>query len=115
RSETNGWRVRLEAPPADLLQTFENLPGYTEEGDITPLVYFALAGKGIVENGIDLALANAADRFLDVRHIFDLPDVEAQPEIHQGPMRVNFGEFQLFQNVNERRAALYSPVLIDLN
>jgi hypothetical protein len=84
--------------------------------DIGPFIEFALSGKPIVENGFEITLANAIDRFEDVRHIFNLPDVLASGHFNGNIVqKVNFGEFQLYGNVNERRAALSAPVVIKLN
>jgi hypothetical protein len=69
-----------------------------------------------VEDGVELSLANAIDRFEDIRHVFNLPTVPAKGFLRgQQVDRLNFGEYQLFANLNERRAALFSPVLIDLD
>lgn len=95
----------------------KQLPEYdVRTKNIAPLVEFALSGKPVVEDGVELSLANAIDRFQDVRHVFNLPTVRATGFLKgQEVNRVNFGEFQLFGNLNERRAALSSPVVIDLN
>lgn len=92
------------------------LPPYSSSvRDIGPFIEFALSGKPIVENGFEITLANAIDRFEDVRHVFNLPSVRAAGHVDGHDVtRVNFGEFQLYRNVNERRAALSSPVVIDL-
>lgn len=84
--------------------------------DLAPLVEFAFSGKPVVEDGVELSLANVIDRFEDIRHIFNLPTLPAKGLFHQQEVKdVNFGEYQLFKNVNERRAALSSPVIIDLD
>lgn len=84
--------------------------------NIAPLVNFALSGKPVVEEGRELALANAIDRFEDIRHIFNLPTVPAEGFYrNQAVHVVNFGEYQLFANLNERRAALSSPVIVNLD
>ncbi len=83
--------------------------------DIGPFLEFALSGKPIVENGFEITLANSIDRFEDVRHVFNLPSVRATGHFDGYDVTaVNLGEFQLYHNVNERRAALASPVVIDL-
>lgn len=96
---------------------FKNLENYNQKtGDIAPLVEFTLSGKPIVEDGVELSLANAIDRFEDIRHVFNLPTVPAKGFLRgQEVLRLNFGEYQLFANLNERRAALSSPVIIDLD
>ncbi len=93
------------------------IPAYsTSVRDIGPFLEFALCGKPIVEDGFEISLANAIDRFEDVRHVFNLPEVRAAGHFHGYDVtRVNFGEYQLYRNVNERRAAHSSPVVIDLN
>lgn len=89
---------------------------YRDRRDIGPLVEFALAGKPIVERSVDLSLPSAIDRFQDVRHVFDLPDVDVLGAFQGSPVKnVNLGEYQLFRSLNERRAALFSPVVIDLD
>lgn len=88
----------------------------TPSTDLAPHIEFALAAKPIVERNVELPLTYAGDRFEDVRHILNLPFVRA--EGHYGGTNVdglNFGEYQLFQNLNERRAALNGPVIIDLS
>ncbi|HET8774715.1 MAG TPA: hypothetical protein VFP80_13015 [Thermoanaerobaculia bacterium] len=89
---------------------------YAKRRDIGPLVEFALAGKPIVERSLDLSLASAIDRFQDVRHVFDLPEVRVSGAFRGSPVKsVNLGEYQLFGSLNERRAALSSAVVIDLD
>lgn len=84
--------------------------------DLAPLVEFTLSGKPIVEQGIELSLTNAIDRFEDIRHIFKLPTIRATGFFReQAVTKLNFGEYQLFANLNERRAAIFSPVIIDLD
>jgi hypothetical protein len=83
--------------------------------DITELVEFALAGKQVVERGVDLAMSNAIDRFQDIRHVFDVPSVPAHGSYQMVDVRsLYFGEYQLFKYPNERRAALFAPVVINL-
>ena len=99
----------------DLL--FAKVPGYNAKTrDIAPLIEFTLSGKPVVEEGVELSLANAIDRFEDIRHIFNLPTVPAKGFYRGQEVReLNFGEYQLFANLNERRATLSSPVIIDLD
>src|ERR1051325_2110407 len=96
---------------------FENLEHYDRTTkNVAPLVEFALSGKLIVERGVELSLANAIDRFQDVRHVFDLPEIVASGNYNDAQVsKINLGEYQLFRNLNERRAALSSPVIIDLD
>lgn len=84
--------------------------------DISALIDFALSGKPVVEKQEELSLSNAIDKFQDIRHIFNLPTVDSRGSFQGKPVdTINFGEFQLFKNLNERRAALSSAVIIDLN
>jgi hypothetical protein len=114
-----GWTIR--AADLDDVAAFDNafrvVPEYNRAiHDIGPLIDFTLSGKTIVERGIGVSLSSAIDKFDDVRHIFNLPEVRASGFFggHQ-VSKVNFGEFHLFQNLNERRAALYSPIIIGLD
>ena len=122
--------LRIEAAPqgkalkindpeiaAKCTHSFKGLKNYNPTtGDIAPLVAFTLSGKPIVEDGVELSLANAIDRFEDIRHVFNLPTVPATGFLRgQQVDKLNFGEYQLFANLNERRAALFSPVLIGLD
>ena len=50
----------------DLL--FAKVPGYNAKTrDIAPLIEFTLSGKPVVEEGVELSLANAIDRFEDIQ------------------------------------------------
>jgi hypothetical protein len=83
--------------------------------NISESVDFALSGKPIVEKGMDLSMANAVDRFQDVRHIFNLPSVKASGAIgSQNISQINFGEHVLYNDLNARRAALNSAILVSL-
>lgn len=86
------------------------------DSDITKEIWFAMSGKTIIENGIELPLDAVIDRFDDVRHIFALPsNIDAHGNfMGQKVTRANFGEYNLFKNLNERRAALHAPVIIPL-
>ena len=112
------WMVKLARPhQAEAIEDkLQSLDGYDSTvHDVGPFMEFALSGKPIVEDGVEITLANAIDRFEDVRHIFNLPAVAASGHFDGHHVsKVNFGEYQLFRNVNERRAALSSPVVIDL-
>jgi hypothetical protein len=84
--------------------------------DLRGVLDFALAGKPVIQNGMELSLSNLIDRFQDVRHVFNLPTVPCQGMFRgQNVANLNLGEFQLFSNLNERRAALQSAVLIGLD
>jgi hypothetical protein len=110
--------LKLHHPKAitDHEAAFEHLDYNRRTKDIAPLAEFALSGKFIVERGIELSLANTIDRFQDVRHVFDLPEVAASGTHGDTKVeKINLGEYQLFGNLNERRAALSSPVIIDLD
>jgi hypothetical protein len=112
------WMVKLGHPEmAEGSDAWlSSVPGYDAKvRDIGPFIEFALSGKPIVENGVEITLANAIDRFEDVRHVFNLPMVKAIGHYNGYNVgSINFGEFQLYRNVNERRAALTSPVVIGL-
>jgi len=101
----------------DYSSWLNKLQGYDSiTHDIAPFIDFALAGKPLVINSEELSLSNAIDRFQDVRHIFNLPTVRASGAYKGQPVHeVNFGEYQLFRNLNERRAALSSAVIVDLS
>ncbi len=110
--------LKLHDPAAAIEheRAFEKLDYHRRIKDVAPLVEFALSGKFIVERGIELSLANTIDRFHDVRHVFDLPEVAASGAYGDAQVRkINLGEYQLFGNLNERRAALSSPVIINLD
>jgi hypothetical protein len=83
--------------------------------DIMPHLEFALSGKQLIRQGHDIALANVIDQFQDVRHIFNLPEVPAYGAKGKVPVnKINFGEYVLFNDLNARRGALTSPILVDL-
>jgi len=84
--------------------------------DISDLIDFSLSGKPLVEKQEELSLSNTIDKFQDIRHIFNLPTVKSKGAYQgQDVNEINFGEYQLFKNLNERRAALSSAVIIDLD
>jgi hypothetical protein len=106
-----GDTAKLRVHPSwvsEIGKTFWGVPGYAGRDDISSLVEFALSGKPLIERKAELALPNVIDRFQDIRHIFNLPMIPT------GQDTINLGEYQLFQNLNERRAALYAPVVVDL-
>jgi hypothetical protein len=84
--------------------------------DVTGKVSFAMAAKTIIENRQELTLEAVIDKFDDVRHIFALREVAARGH-HKGHdiNKAVFGEYNLFTNLNERRAALHSSVVIPLS
>lgn len=119
RQPDGRWTIRADDPDdaAAFDSAFREVPEYNRAiHDIGPLIEFTLSGKTIVERGIGMSLSSAIDKFDDVRHIFNLPEVAAYGFFsgHQ-VNKVNFGEFHLFRNLNERRAALYSPIIIGLD
>ncbi len=81
--------------------------------NIAPQIDFALSGKPIIQKGSEIPLATVIDRFQDVRHIFNLPEVPASGQFGDLPVsKINFGEHELYKYVNTRRAALHSPILV---
>ena len=109
--DSHGRPATLHVHPSEVqvcAQSFFRMPGYEGGDEIGSLVEFALSGKPIIERKHELALPAVTDRFQDVRHVFHIPSVPADVG------NINLGEYQLFNNLNERRAALYAPVLIDL-
>jgi hypothetical protein len=106
----NSARLCVDSSAVDeIARAFLRLKGYSGHDEIGNLVEFALSGKPIIERKEELALPNVIDRFQDIRHVFNIPMIPT-PEGN-----INLGEFQLFGNLNERRAALNAPVLIDLD
>jgi len=91
-------------------------PSSSKEGPvyITEDIEFALSGKVIVDRGHDVSLSNAIDRFQDVRHIFNVPEVPVRDLQGQEKGMINFGEFVLFHDLNARRAALACPIIVGL-
>lgn len=98
-------------------ELFSKMRGYNSKAqDISKLIEFCLSGKPIAESGVELCLSNSIDRFQDIRHVFKVPTVPCNGNFRgQDVKTINFGEYQLYRNLNERRAALQCPVLIDLN
>ncbi|MDJ0731123.1 MAG: hypothetical protein QNJ33_14140 [Crocosphaera sp.] len=84
---------------------------------IASYIEFAVAGKTIIEKGYQLPLVAAIDKFQDVRHIFSLPNEIKCHGTFQGKTveEINLGEYQLYRDLNARRAALNSPIIIDIN
>jgi len=112
------WAVKAVGQPTvtELDEAFVGIKAYDSDiHDLGPLMEFALSGKPIVEKGINIPFANAIDRFEDIRHVFNLPTVQAEGFFRGSTVTsANFGEYQLFKNLNERRAALSSPIVVDL-
>ncbi len=86
-----------------------------EERIVTDDIEFALSGKTIVQHGRDVSLANVIDRFQDVRHFFNVPEVVTRDPGGQIREKIYFGEYVLFSDLNARRAALSSPIIVELN
>lgn len=114
--------ILINAP--ELAQEYENclkgLPDYNEDlKNISPFLEFALAGKEIIQKGHQVPLVTAIDKFQDVRHIFKLPhQVRCSGNFRgQTIQQINLGEYQLYGDLNARRAALNGPIIIetDLN
>ncbi len=81
---------------------------------IADKIEFALSGKVIVHRGRDISLSSAIDQFQDVRHVFNVPEVKVKDTRGRDSDKINFGEHVLFHNLNARRAALASPIIIEL-
>jgi hypothetical protein len=83
--------------------------------DISNQIEFALSGKPIIQRRSEIPLANIIDRFQDVRHVYNVPSVSASGTFRGVPIKdLNFGEYWLYNDLNVRRAALNSPVIIEL-
>ncbi len=84
---------------------------------VAPYIEFAVAGKTIIEKGHQLPLVAAVDKFQDVRHIFSLPNEIKCSGTFKGQKikEINLGEYQLYRELNARRAALSGPIIIDLD
>ncbi|WP_223210427.1 hypothetical protein [Microcystis aeruginosa] len=92
------------------------LPGYNPDlHNIAPFLEFALAGKTIIQQGDVVPLFTAIDRFQDVRHIFCLPyQIPCAGNFRrQGIDKINLGEYQLYGDLNARRAALNGPIIVE--
>lgn len=81
---------------------------------ITDEIEFALSGKVIVHKGRDISLSSVIDQFQDVRHIFNVPEVTVRDNNGEAKGNIYFGEHVLFRSLNARRAALASPIIVDL-
>jgi hypothetical protein len=106
-----GYEARLVQPDSGDGSTREQTETQIH---ITDDIEFALSGKVIVHKGHDISLSSAIDQFQDVRHIFNVPEIDVRDM--QGSLRgkINFGEHVLFHDLNARRAALTSPIIVDL-
>ncbi len=83
--------------------------------NITDNIEFALSGKPIIQKGSDIIIANVIDSFQDVRHIFNLPSVDAYTFRTNGRIgKINFGEYVLYNNLNVRRAAIHSSIIVTI-
>ncbi len=115
----SGWSVRAADTETIILydKIFADLEMYRSgTHDISSLIEFTLSGKTIVERGFDISLSKAIDKFDDVRHVFNLPQADASGQFHGSPIKsVNLGEYQLFKFLNQRRAALYTPIIVNLD
>lgn len=92
------------------------LPGYDANlQNIAPFLEFALAGKTIIQQGDVVPLFTAIDRFQDVRHIFWLPYQIICDGNFMGQVinTINLGEYQLYGDLNARRAALNGPIIVE--
>jgi hypothetical protein len=118
KKERNGYSVTIydKTQRESYRKKLSEESGYNKDtDDISLIINFALAGKPVVENGVDLLLENAIDKFQDIRHIFFLPEVNACGTYNNKQVtKINFGEYQLFHDLNARRAALSSAIIIDL-
>jgi hypothetical protein len=86
-----------------------------DDHDVTDEIAFAMAGKTIIENRVELPLEAIIDRFDDVRHVFTLPETPARGFLQgQQISTAILGEYNLFNYINERRATLHAPVVIPL-
>ena len=97
----------------DFLRT---LPGYDANlQNIAPFLEFALGGKTIIQQGDVVPLFTAIDRFQDVRHIFCLPGKIpcAGNFMKQAIDKIYLGEYQLYGDLNARRAALNGPIIVE--
>ena len=92
------------------------LPGYDANlQNIAPFLEFALGGKTIIQQGDVVPLFTAIDRFQDVRHIFCLPYQVPCAGHFRGQVinTINLGEYQLYGDLNARRAALNGPIIVE--
>lgn len=94
------------------LVTFDDYNG--DLRNIAPCIEFALAGKTIIKKDHQIPLSTASDKFQDVRHIFSLPhQVKSSGHFREQEITtINLGEYQLYGDLNARRAALWGPIII---
>lgn len=105
-----GWAVSLMQ---DFIQNDKII--YAKKSIITEQIEFALSGKQIIQKGHDISLSSAIDQFQDVRHIFNVPVVPVRNPSGEKIGDINFGEHVLFHELNARRGALSSPIIIDFH
>ncbi|GBL10588.1 hypothetical protein [Microcystis aeruginosa] len=101
---------------ADYDAFLRTLPGYDANlQNIAPFLEFALGGKTIIQQGDVVPLFTAIDRFQDVRHIFCLPYQVPCAGHFRGQVinTINLGEYQLYGDLNARRAALNGPIIVE--
>jgi hypothetical protein len=101
---------------ADYDAFLRTLPGYDANlQNIAPFLEFALAGKTIIQQGDVVPLFTAIDRFQDVRHIFCLPyEIPCAGHFRRQVINtINLGEYQLYGDLNARRAALNGPIIVE--
>jgi hypothetical protein len=115
-SKERGNVVEIEDPDYDK-SWLEGIDCYDKgTGNIARCIEFALSGKTIVKKGYNIPILRAIDRFQDIRHILGLIKVKAEGEYKgESVDEVYLGEYQLYSNLNERRAAMLSPVIVNLN
>lgn len=106
-----GYEARLVQPDSDDNATKNQTK---KRIHITNDIEFALSGKVIVHRGRDISLSSAIDQFQDVRHIFNVPEIQARDARGNPRDKINFGEHVLFRHLNTRRAALASPIIVNL-
>ncbi|HEX5727335.1 MAG TPA: hypothetical protein VFX98_17820 [Longimicrobiaceae bacterium] len=93
-------------------------------------IAFAVSGQQIIREGCELKLANTIHQFSDLRHVFQLPNLNPDgqmatwAELGLPPTRprsifnrsqdddVWLGEHALLRDRNLRRAALFGPILL---
>ncbi len=84
---------------------------------IADQIEFAVYGKPIIRNGHVLDMRATCHQYSDIRHLFLLPDLNLSKQgffygkQQEGP--IYFGEAQLLNDRNLRRAALSGPIELD--
>jgi len=84
--------------------------------DVSDDVQLIISGKHIVQDNQLLPAYRFVERFQDVRHIFKTPLVDIQPIQRFGTTIKDlwFGEYVLYSEINNRRAALAGPIDVPL-